>query len=152
MVEPCRLRPRGLAFGALLLITIAAAAQKPETFQVRLAPVSMDTAMKLNIAGLGKASAVLTGNKLTVNGTFAGLLSPATSAQIRRGSLTGVRGPVILDLKISPATISSATSGTVSGAFELTPDQVDGLRKGQFYIQIASEKAPDGNLWGWLLK
>lgn len=135
------------AFGALLLIAIAATAQNPETFKVRLSPVSMDTAMKVNIAGLGKASAVLTGNKLTVNGTFDDLLSPATLAQIRRGSLTGVRGPVILDLKISPS-----TSGTVSGTFELTPDQMDGLHKGQLYIQIASEKAPDGNLWGWFLK
>jgi hypothetical protein len=27
---------------------------------------------------------------------------------------------------------------------------VEGLRKGKFYIQIHSEKAPDGILWGWL--
>ena len=102
--------------------------------------------MKVNIAGMGRASAVLTGRKLAVNGTFEGLLSPATSAQIRRGSLTGVRGPSILDLKVSPA-----VSGSVSGAFDLDANQLESLRKGQLYIQIASEKAPDGNLWGWLL-
>jgi len=106
----------------------------------------MDTAMKVNIAGSGSASAVLTGAKLTINGTFDGLLSPATTAQMHRGSATGVRGPVILDLTVSPA-----ISGSVSGAFDLTSDQVDSLRKGRLYIQIASQKAPDGNLWGWLL-
>ena len=113
---------------------------------MRLSPVSMDAAMKVNIAGLGKASAILTGTKLAVNGTFEGLLSPATTAQIRRGSLTGVRGPAILDLKVAPA-----TSGTVTGVFNLDANQLESLRKGQLYIQIASEKAPDGNLWGWLL-
>jgi len=34
----------------------------------------------------------------------------------------------------------------------LTPEQVQSLKKGQLYIQIYSEKAPDGNLWGWLLR
>ena len=114
---------------------------------MRLAPVSMDAAMKVNIAGLGKASAVLTGTKLVVNGTFEGLLSPATTAQVRRGSLTGVRGPAILDLKVTPA-----ISGSVTGTFNLDANQLESLRKGCLYIQIASEKAPDGNLWGWLLQ
>jgi hypothetical protein len=106
----------------------------------------MDAAMKVNIAGSGQASATLTGTKLSVSGTFEGLLSPATTAQIRRGSATGVRGPVIFDL-----TTSAANSGSLSGTFELTADQTESLRKGRLYIQIASEKAPDGNLWGWML-
>jgi hypothetical protein len=106
----------------------------------------MDAAMKVNIAGVGRASAVLAGTKLAVNGTFEGLLSPATTAQIRRSSLTGVRGPAILDLKVSPA-----ISGSVIGEFNLDANQLESLRKGRLYIQIASEKAPDGNLWGWLL-
>jgi hypothetical protein len=33
----------------------------------------------------------------------------------------------------------------------LSADQVDSLKKGKFYIQINSEKAPEGNLWGWLM-
>jgi len=28
---------------------------------------------------------------------------------------------------------------------------VTDLEKGRFYVQLHSEKAPDGNLWGWLL-
>ena len=126
---------------------IVAAAQSRETYKVRLSPVSMDAAMKVNIAGIGHASAVLTGTTLAVNGTFEGLVSPATTAQIRRGSLSGVRGPAILDLKIT-----RAMSGSLTGVFKLDANRLEGLRQGQLYIQIASEKAPDGNLWGWLLR
>ncbi len=140
--------PRRLpaALIVLLLLASVAGAQKAETYKVRLTPVSMDAAMKVNIAGSGTATATLNSAKLTISGTFEGLLGPATTAQIHRGSATGVRGPVILDLTISPA-----TAGTVTGSFDLTPDQVESLRKGRLYIQIASQKAPDGNLWGWLL-
>jgi len=133
-------------FAAGIAASFVASAQTPETYKVRLTPVSMDASMKVTIAGMGRASAVLTGTKLEVKGTFEGLLSPATTAQIRRGSLTGIRGPAILDLKITPA-----ISGSVTGAFDLDANQLEGLRKGRLYIQIASEKAPDGNLWGWLL-
>jgi CHRD domain len=143
MVEPRRFRAK---FAVSLLLAISAIAQKPEAYKVRLTPVSMDAAMKVTIAGSGSASATLTGATLMVTGAFDGLLSPATTARIHRGSVTGVRGPVILDLTISPATV-----GTFSGTFALTPDQVESLHKGRLYIQIGSEKAPDGNLWGWLL-
>ena len=143
MVGPRCLRTTCVAF---LLIAVTAIAQKSETYKVRLTPVSMDAAMKVNIAGSGAASGTLAGNKLSVNGTFEGLLSPATTAQIHRGSATGVRGPVIFDL-----TVSQAAKGSINGTFELTPDQTESLRKGRMYIEIASQKAPDGNLWGWLL-
>jgi hypothetical protein len=133
-------------FVACISACLVASAQSTETYKARITPVSMDASMKANIAGIGKATAVLKGAKLAVDGTFEGLLSPATTAQIRRGSLTGVRGPAILDLKVTPA-----TSGSLSGAFDLDANQLESLRKGRLYIQIASEKAPDGNLWGWLL-
>ena len=48
-------------------------------------------------------------------------------------------------------TVSHSTSGAISGAAELTPRQVQALETSSLYIQIHSEKAPDGNLWGWLL-
>ncbi len=90
--------------------------------------------------------ATLTGSTLSITGSFEGLRTPATIAQIHQGPLTGVRGAAILDL-----TISKATSGSLTGSFNLTPVQIENLRKGKLYIQIHSEKAPDGNLWGWLL-
>ena len=67
-------------------------------------------------------------------------------AHIHQGTATGVRGPKILDLQVA-----KSTSGEVTGTFDLLPEQVENLRKGKWYVQIHSEKAPDGNLWGWLL-
>jgi hypothetical protein len=131
---------------AAIGISLAWAAATEEKFHTRLAPVSMDATMRATVAGIGTATAALSGNKLTVSGTFEGLLSPATNAQLRLSRLAGVRGPAVFDL-----TVSHATSGTVSGSFDLSADQVEALRKGRFYIQIQSEKAQDGNLWGWLM-
>ncbi len=130
----------------VLLLAINALAQPPETFKTRLAPVAIDAAMKSTIAGTGSATATLTGTKFTVNGTFEGLKSNATMAHIHQGSAAGVRGPKFLDL-----TVTKSMSGTFSGSFDLTPDQIEALKKGKWYVQIHSEKAPDGNLWGWLL-
>jgi hypothetical protein len=58
----------------------------------------------------------------------------------------GVRGPAIAEL-----TVTSGTSGSVGGEVTLTAAQVEGLRQGRIYLQLHSESAPDGNLWGWLL-
>lgn len=137
---------RNPVLALVLLLSINALAQTPETFKTRLAPVAIDAAMKSTIAGTGSATATLTGTKFTVNGTFEGLKSNATMAHIHQGSAPGVRGPKLLDL-----TVTKSMSGTLSGSFDLTPDQIEALKKGKWYVQIHSEKAPDGNLWGWLL-
>jgi len=123
------------------------AAAPQEKFHTRLAPVAMDATMRANVAGIGSATATLSGNKLTIDGTFLGLRTPATTAHLHLSRVAGVRGPAVLDL-----TVTHAVSGSVSGSFDLTPEQVEALKKGRFYIQIESEKAPDGNLWGWLMR
>jgi hypothetical protein len=148
------LTPRRRIFAAtffcatVLCAGLAAAAQNAtnsETFKGRLSPVPIDAAMMATIAGSGSLTAVLSGSTLTITGAFDGLRSPATTAQIRRGP-KGIPGPVILDLSVS-----KALKGTLNGSFELTPDQIAELRDGRWYVQIQSERAPDGNLWGWLL-
>jgi hypothetical protein len=131
----------------LLLFSSLAAAQNQETYKIRMAPVARDVAMQKAVAGSGSATATLSGNKLTINGTFEGMPSAATAAKIHRGLTTGVRGSPFLDL-----TVTKADKGTISGSFDLTPEQVQYLKQGKLYIQINSEKAPDGTLWGWLLK
>jgi len=131
---------------AALGLGLVWAAAPEEKFHTRLAPVAMDATMRATVAGIGSATATLSGSKLTVNGTFEGLLSPATAAHLHLSRVAGVRGPAVFDL-----TVSHATNGSVSGSFDLSPDQVEALKKGRFYIQIHSEKAPDGNLWGWLM-
>jgi hypothetical protein len=133
-----------LAIGSLF--ALSAGAQSPETFKTRLAPVAIDASMKNRIAGTGSATATLAGSKFTVNGTFEDMKSNATMAHIHQGTAPGVRGAKLLDL-----TVTKGMSGTLSGSFDLTPDQIESLKKGKWYVQIHSEKAPEGNLWGWLM-
>jgi hypothetical protein len=130
-----------------LALSAALIAQSGATYKARLSSVAADARTRPQLAGLGSASAALSGSKLTITGSFDGLLSPATAAQLRAGVAAGVRGPVIQEL-----TISKAVSGTISGSADLNPQQIETLHKGGFYIQILSEKAPDGVLWGWLLR
>ena len=138
-------RCTAVALGMLIAL-VAAAAQGAETYKVRLAPVAIDAAMKSVIAGEGSYAATLTGNKFAISGTFTGLKSPATVAHIHQGTAPGVRGAPLLNLMVT-----KAQSGEITGMFELTPEQVQALHKGKWYVQIHSEKAPAGNLWGWLL-
>jgi hypothetical protein len=146
-----RRRPAAFAASlaaALLSLVSAIAAQNGQTaesFKARLSPVPINLSMMATIAGTGSLTATLQGKQLTIQGTFEGLRSPATTVQIRRGP-KGIRGPAILDLMVT-----KAEKGTVSGTLELTPDQIVDLRNGRLYVQIQSEHAPDGNLWGWLL-
>ena len=123
------------------------AAESQETFKTRLSPVPIDAQLAPTITGHGSVSALLAGNKLTVNGTFEGMHSPATVAHLQQSKATGIRGVVIHEL-----TVSKSASGNVSGSVDLTPAEVDALKKGLVYIVVHSEGAPDGNLWGWLLK
>jgi hypothetical protein len=124
-------------------------AQAARTFKARLSPVPLDVAMQATVAGTGSVSAVLTGTKLAITGAFEGLKSPATIAQVHRSPVRGVRGPVAFDLSVTKG--SEGTSGTLTGSIELTQIQLTDLEKGRLYVQLHSEKAPDGNLWGWLL-
>jgi hypothetical protein len=141
-----RLKFNALLMGmALLVICAGAEAQKSETYKVRLSTVPVDATMLSRVTGSGSLRALLAGNKLTFSGTFQGLRSPATHASIHAGP-KGIAGPPILDLMVS-----NGTSGNVSGTVELTPSQLEDLRNARLYVQIDSEKAPEGNLWGWLL-
>ena len=122
------------------------AAQTKTQFRARLSPVPLDVAMQSTIAGSGSVTATLKGSTLTINGTFGGLRTAATIARVHRGPRTGMRGVPIGDL-----TATAETSGTISGSIELTKEQIDDLAAGRLYVQLHSQKAPDGNLWGWLL-
>jgi hypothetical protein len=133
---------------AAFLGMAALSAQPPRTFRARLSPVPIDVSMQATVAGSGSVSAVLTGTRLAITGTFDGLKSPGTIAQIHKGPARGVRGPNVLDLTVAK---TDGVSGTISGSFTLTAIQVADLEKGRLYVQLHSEKAPDGNLWGWLL-
>ena len=130
---------------ALLGLTAGPEAQSAQ-YRARLSVVPIDIPMQSSIAGSGAMTATLKGTTLTITGTFTGLKTPATVARVHRGPKTVIRGPAIGDL-----TVTAATSGSVTGSIELTNEQIDDLAAGRLYIQVHSQKAPDGNLWGWLL-
>lgn len=124
----------------------AGATKKQEQFETRLSPSPLTDGTRVNITGEGRAHATLDGKTLTVSADFHGLSSPATTAELYDGSGIGIPGSKAFDLTATPG-----TSGTVSGSVTLTSKQVAAVRHGHFYVQINSQKAPTGNLTGWLL-
>ncbi len=143
-IERCR---AGLIGTGLIWFALSVAAQGEEKFTARLSVAPVEPSTQAGITGTGTASATLVGTKLSITGTFEGLLSPATVARVHRGLATGVRGSAFFDLDVS-----RETSGSIMGSVDLTAEQMESLRQGRVYVQIDSENAPDGNLWGWLLR
>lgn len=139
---------RAIFFTAALLggFTATAAIAADQVFATRLTPVAYDGAMRANVQGDGQVSATLNGNKLSVTGNFTGLPSSATSVGLYSGPGIGVPG-----MPLQSLALTGQSDGTVSGTVTLTAKQLAAFRQGHVYVQINSQKAPDGNLWGWLL-
>ena len=131
---------------AIALLLCCGPAFAADTYQANLGPMPLDQANNKNMLGRGEATATLDGKILTVSGNFGGLSSPATKAHLIVGLAIGVPGSESLDLTVSPA-----DSGTVSGTLTLSAKQATAFRTGKLYVQIDSQKASAGNLWGWLL-
>jgi hypothetical protein len=129
-----------------LAVLVAACAAHAESFETRLSPSPLTQGTRINITGEGRAQAELDGARLTVTAQFHGLATPATTAALYDGLGIAILGPKAFDL-----TATQGTAGTISGSVMLTAKQVAALRHGHFYIQLDSQKAPDGNLTGWLL-
>lgn len=121
--------------------------REDEVYRARLSPVPIDTSMQGAIAGSGSVTGTVAGSTLELRGSFAGLKSPATVARVHRGSRTGVRGDAVADLALT-----AATSGSIGGRVDLSAALLADLAGGRLYVQLHSERAPEGNLWGWLLK
>ena len=119
-------------------------AQGGKTFKAKLLLMPLKLEQAATLSGSGQVTAVLTGTKLSITGTYEGLKSPATGARLHR-SPKGIRGPAVFDL-----TVSGGTSGTISGDLTLTQAQVGDLGLERFSVQLRSETAPEGLLWGWL--
>jgi CHRD domain len=141
-----RLRFLGACSVVLVAAVMALQAGAQQSFKVRLRPVPIEASTAANTTGAGDATAQLAGTKLTVRGSFAGLKGPATVARLHQGAVMGVRGPAIADVAVP-----TVTNGNFTADVTLTAAQVEALRQGHVYLQIHSETAPDGNLWGWLL-
>lgn len=128
---------------ALFLATAPAHAQE---FEAQLDPAPFDATTRADILGsIGSVTATLTGNILAISGTFQDMTSPATDASVRMGLAKGVLGDAV-----GPLTATRAQQGTVSGSVQLNAAQLDALRREAIYVRVDSEKAPEGNLQGWL--
>ncbi len=129
-----------------LAILLTGPASAADSYVANLGPMPLDQANNKEKLGRGEATATLDGKILTITGSFGGLPSPATRAHLIVGLAIGVPGTESLDLTVSPA-----DSGIVSGTLTVNAKQAAAFRTGKLYIQIDSQKAPTGNLWGWLL-
>ena len=143
MTKPFRVL---VALAAAVSLSATAVAQAT-TYRARLSMYPIANANAgATVKGIGTATATLKGTALTISGTFEGLPTNATMAKLHVGLKTGVRGPAAADLQIT-----RALSGTISGTVPLNKEQLQDLAQGKLYVMIHSEKAPEGNLWGWLL-
>lgn len=127
-------------------LAIAALQAVPGPMRARLAPVPIDLAMQEAIAGLGAATATLSGTSLTVEGTYTGLKSPATAVRVYDSPRRGMRGRLVGEFASG-----GGTTGAFKGTVALTRGQTTAYAAGLLYVELNSEKAPDGNLRGWLM-
>lgn len=132
-----------LLFGLVLTATLQL---PPGAMRARLSPVPVDATTQSTITGLGSATAVLSGTTLTIEGTYKGLRTAATTVKVFQSPQRGLRGTLV-----GQFAAGGGTAGTFSGTVTLTRDQAAAFASGLLYVQLQSEKAPDGNLWGWLL-
>ena len=127
---------------ALLLATPALAV----SYEAQLDPAPFDATNRGDvIESIGNVTATLDGSSLTVKGTFSNFTSPATAGSFRIGLAKGVPGDAIGSL-----TVEHARQGSFSGTIKLSAAQLTALKRQSLYIRIDSEKAPDGNVQGWL--
>ena len=126
----------------LLLATPALAAG----YEAELDPTPFDATNRADvIESIGNLTATLDGSTLTVKGTFSNFTSPATGGSFRIGLAKGVPGDAIGNL-----TVEHARRGTFTSTIKLTSAQLAALKREALYVRIDSEKAPDGNIQGWL--
>ncbi|HEX3753446.1 MAG TPA: CHRD domain-containing protein [Rhizomicrobium sp.] len=140
----------------LALLWFADPAAAAQTMTVRLSPGPRLVGTRAERSGVGSVTATLDGSKLTISGTYEGLLGAPTGAHLFAGSAPGVRGPKVADLSttsnehVASAPGQNGTDGHFSGSAKLNRAQFALFRKGGLYVEIDSADAPDGDLWGWL--
>jgi hypothetical protein len=131
---------------AALMLAATPVMAAGQGFEAELDPTPFDATSRADVINsIGNITATLDGSILTVNGTFSSMASAATGASVRVGLAKGVPGDAVGTL-----TVTHAAEGSVSGSVNLTSAQLAALRKQALYVRIDSEKAPDGNLQGWL--
>jgi hypothetical protein len=144
---PTRIK-KGLTVLGILSIASFAPLAAAEKYQVHLSAMPFnDATQPVMTTGKGSATATLDGDMLAISGTFTGLPGRATKARLSLSRGPGIPGDPVVDL-----TLAGDVTGKVTGQIKLDPSQLAALRGRRLYIQIDSEIAPSGHLWGWLLE
>ena len=139
-----------LAVSTLLAFAVEVEAQSGTLIRARLASAPPLGVPRETVAGSGAVWWTLNGSTLEIDGSFERLASAATIARIHMGPFTAVRGEPVFDLTVRKT--ADETSGLIGGSVELSPEQVQALRDGRFYVQLYSEGTENGHLQGWLLQ
>jgi alcohol dehydrogenase (cytochrome c) len=116
----------------------------PAEYGARLSPLPVTAATVRSITGAGEVRATLTDNRLTIEGTYRGLSSPAAVAAVHSAP-KAIPGPAIHTLEVS-----QAADGTLRGSIELSPSELATLRNEALYVQVSSLNNPEGDIRGWL--
>ncbi len=130
----------------VFLLATVSTVTAAEKYQVYLSAMPFNDATQPLMTGKGAASATLEGDTLSISGSFAGLSGRATTARLSLSRGPGIPGTPVVDL-----TLVGDVAGKVTGQIKLDASQLAALRSHKLYIQIDSENAPSGHLWGWLL-
>ncbi len=149
----------------IFLGTLAVAQTKPIPITITTTLTGANVAPPVKTTGSGTVIAVLVGNELTVTGVYQHLGSllrgggvfggaSISVAPIGEGALVeavtaeqSVRGnPPVMRL-----TTTRGTSGTFSGVFTLSDEQMQVLEDDLFYVQLYTLRKPDGELRGQLI-
>ena len=132
--------------GLMAALLLASSPALAADFEARLDPAPFDATTRADVIGsIGHVTATLNGNTLTVNGAFRDMTSPARGASLRFGLAKGVLGEAIGTLNVT-----ATPEVTVSGAVQLSAAQIEALGREAIYVRVDNEKAPEGNLQGWL--
>jgi hypothetical protein len=100
--------------------------------------------------GSGVITATLNNNTLVVTGGFEGLSSPYTVSHIH-AAITGQAGAPIIELIPSLPNDTAGGYSSVSNTYTLNSNQIALLAQRKLYINVHSEKHPNGELRGQLL-
>lgn len=138
----------GLA--VVVFSTIVAGSGVDDSLSTRLDSVAYTNETRDLVAGEGRVTAqVSRSGVVTLDGYYEGLASPVTRIVVLKGPRTGVPGKEQLaSFDVDPP----ATRGTFSKSFQSTKANRDALMAGHVYVQLATETAPDGALWGWIVR
>jgi len=137
----------------LTYVNIHTSANPGGEIRGQIAPVLMQASLlgayetsPINTPATGIGTFMLVGTQLTYTVTYQGLSGPASAGHIHGPAPLGQNAGIMI-----PFTVPSATSGTVSGTFGLTPAQLAAVIDGQTYVNFHTGANPGGEVRGQIV-